>query len=166
MLCKYLDQGLFPADPEGLPPCAREELRIPLLDERCGPNAAKFRRRIARVGADDPGRSEEAKTKCGIFPHSTSTYAAECVIVRPKDGTVRIYQDYHDLHVLMKTDSGGQGDVQAISDRLRGLKYFPALDFAPEFFQVTIPVAEVYKHKTAFRNGAGSSGNTTVVGLD
>lgn len=33
MLCKYCDQGIFPVDPDRVSPCAREELRILMLEE-------------------------------------------------------------------------------------------------------------------------------------
>lgn len=129
MLVKYRDQGLFPADPKRVPPCAREELRIPLLEESCRPHAAKIRRRSPEEVRIIQAEVEKLE-KRGIIRPSTSTWAAECVTVRKKDGTVRICQDYRALNALMKTDSGGLGDVQAIFDRLRGSKYFSALDLA------------------------------------
>lgn len=121
MSCKYHDQGRFPADPKRVPSCAREELRIPLLEEICRLYAAKSRRRspeeVRIVLAE-----VEKLDKCGIIRPSTWTWAAEWVTVRKKDGTVRVCQDYRALNALKKTDSGGLGDFQAVFDRLRGSK--------------------------------------------
>lgn len=66
---------------------------------------------------------------------------------------MRVCQEYRALNALMKTDSGGLGDVRALIDRLLGSNYFSALDLASGFFQIAI--AEEDKHKTAFRDAAG-----------
>lgn len=99
MLCKYRDGWQFLANTKRVLLFAREDLRIPLLDERPRPHAAlltmtnKNRRRLPKeirtiqeeVG--NPGKS-------GLTRPSISTWATECVTVKNKDGILRVCHEY------------------------------------------------------------------------
>ena len=57
-------------------------------------------------------QSETARQfQTGAICRSTSAWAADCVLFRKKDGTARVYQDYRGLKPLLKSGSGGLGDI-------------------------------------------------------
>lgn len=95
------------------------ELRIPLIDEECAPIAAK-QQRFSPEEADAIQLEVKKLADRGIFCKSTSTWAARCVTVRKKDGTLRLCQDYRTLNSCMRTDSGGLGNTQEMLQRLGG----------------------------------------------
>ena len=70
-------------------------------------------------------------------------------MVRKKDGTARVCQDYRGLNTLPKSDSRGLGDIQSIFDGVKGASCFTLIDLASGFTQLEI--AEEDKHRTAFR---------------
>ena len=63
-------------------------------------------------------------------------------------------QDYRALNMLLKSDSGGLGDIQSIFDGMKGAGCFTSIDLASGFTQLEI--AEEDKHKTAFRDAHGT----------
>ena len=72
------------------------------------------------------------------------------ICVRRSRGTLRLCVDWRKLNALLKSDSGGLGDMQRIFDSLKGKSYFTQIDLASGFHQ--IPIAENDKEKTAFRD--------------
>ena len=84
---------------------------------------------------------------------SKSQYASLCHIVRKRDGTVRVLQDFRDYHALLKAQSGGLGDLLAIYDEMDQSAYFSCLDIVSGFLQLTIHEAD--RHLTAFRDAEG-----------
>ena len=92
-------------------------------------------------------------TERGIIRPSNSQWAAQVICVRKSDGTLRLCVDGRKLNALLKTDSGGLGDMQRIIAGLRGKSYFTQIDLASGFHQ--IPIAEKDKPKTAFRDADG-----------
>ena len=144
--------GLFPEDTKRVRACTMRELRIPLIDEECEPIAAK-QQRFSPEQADAIQREETQLTGAGITRSSPSAWAAQCVTVRKNDGTLRPCQDFRALKNLIKSDSGGLGDVQGIFQRLAGSTWFTSVDLASGFFQ--LPIAEPDRHKTAFRDAFG-----------
>ena len=91
--------------------------------------------------------------KSGAIVPSTSQYASCCHTVRKKDGTVRVIQDFRGLNALLKTQSGGLGDILTIHDEMGGSTCFTCLDLASGFLQLTIHEAD--RHLTAFRDAEG-----------
>ena len=81
----------------------------------------------------------------GIIRPSNSPWAAQCLCVKKKDGTLRLWIDWRALNVA---DSGGLCDIQIIFDGLKGKKFFTQIDLASIYYQVEI--AEQDKYKTAF----------------
>ena len=84
---------------------------------------------------------------------STSPWAAQCLRVEKKDGTLRLSIDWRALNKLLVSDSGGLGDMQSIFDGLKGKGYFTQLDLASWFHQISI--AEKNRFKTGFRDADG-----------
>ena len=75
------------------------------------------------------------------------------ICVRKSDGTLRLCVDRRKLNVVLKTDSGGLGDMHRIFAGLRGKSFFTQVDLASGFHQITI--AEKDRPKTAFRDADG-----------
>ena len=67
-----------------------------------------------------------------------------------QDGTVRVVQDFRGINALLKSQSGGLGDLQHIMDEMEGSKYFSSIDLASGFLQPEIH--EDDRHLTAFRD--------------
>ena len=88
-----------------------------------------------------------------IIRASVSHWAAQCLYVRKKDGTLRLCIDWRVLNKLLVSDGGGLGDMLTIFDELKGKRYFTQLDLASGFHQIEI--AEKDRHKTAFRDADG-----------
>ncbi|CAN0495502.1 unnamed protein product, partial [Laminaria digitata] len=103
--------GLFPEDPKRVRSCTVSELRISLIDEECTPIAAKQQRFLPEE-ADAVQLEVKKLADRGIIRKSTFSWAARCVTVRKKDGTLRLCQDYRALNSCMRTDSGGLGNIQ------------------------------------------------------
>ena len=84
----------------------------------------------------------------GIIKKSSSPWAFFIVVVRTKDGTVRICVDYHRLNDITRKDAHSLPRIEDIFDALRGSKYFSTLYLASGYHQVS--VAKEDKEKTAF----------------
>lgn len=89
----------------------------------------------------------------GIIRESASAYAAPIVIVRKKNGDLRMCIDYRGLNAKTHFDAYPLPRIEEALDVLRGAKYFCSLDLAHGYYQV--PVAEEDIPKTAFRSGTG-----------
>uniref|UniRef100_A0AC34FIH0 Reverse transcriptase n=1 Tax=Panagrolaimus sp. ES5 TaxID=591445 RepID=A0AC34FIH0_9BILA len=79
---------------------------------------------------------------------SSSEWNSPLVLVRKKDGTVRICVDYRKLNDITKKDAYPLPNQDALLMNLKGKKIFTALDMVSGYFQ--IPMAAADKHKTAF----------------
>ena len=86
----------------------------------------------------------------GIIRPSNSPWAAQCLCVKKKEGTLRLCIDWRALNEQLVANSGGLGDIQTIFDGLKGKKLFTQIDLASGYHQVEI--AEKDKYKTAFRD--------------
>ena len=64
---------------------------------------------------------------------STSSWAANCVVVRKKDIAAMGFQDCRALNTLLKSDRGGLGDIQSIFDGVKGASCFASIDLASGF---------------------------------
>ena len=153
MLREYRDRGLFPANPKVVPACHGAKLRLPLTRKDCTPYAAKQ----PRYSPEEEAMIQREVTKqfqTGAIRRSTSAWAANCVVVRMKDGTARVCEDYWGLYPLLKSDSGCLGDIQSIFDGMKAASCFTSIDLASGFTQLEI--AEEEKHKTVFRDAHGT----------
>lgn len=89
----------------------------------------------------------------GIIRESSSPYAAPIVLVKKKDGKLRICVDYRRLNAKTHKDAYPLPRIDEALDVLKGAKYFCSLDLAHGFNQ--LPVKESDVEKTAFRTGTG-----------
>ena len=81
--------GLFPEDPKLVTSCPIRELRIPLIDSHSSPIAVK-QQRFSPEQTGAIRRKVELFSKRHISRTSTSAWAARCVTMPEKDGTLRL----------------------------------------------------------------------------
>ncbi|KAK3703901.1 hypothetical protein QZH41_009140 [Actinostola sp. cb2023] len=89
----------------------------------------------------------------GIIRESSSPYASPIVLVRKKDGKLRLCVDYRLLNAKTHKDAYPLPHIDEALDVLKGAKYFCSLDLAHGFNQ--LPMRESDIEKTAFRTGTG-----------
>lgn len=112
---------------------------IRLADER------PFHERSRRlVPADDVRSHIQKLLAAGIIKESTSPYASPIVVVRKKDGTIRMCIDYRTLNSRTIPD---QYTTPRIDERT-GSKWFSCLDLRSSYYQIAMK--EEDKEKTAF----------------
>ena len=75
------------------------------------------------------------------------------MLVRKKDGTVRISVDYRKLNQIKKKDAPPLPRIDDLFDTLSGSKYFRKLDCSSGYHQVE--VAQADQEKTAFAASFG-----------
>ena len=95
----------------------------------------------------------EKSLKQGIIKRSSSPYASAVVLVRKRDGKLRLCIDYRALNAKTHRDAYPLPRIEEALDALKGAKYFCSLDLAHGFHQV--PMAKDDREKTAFRVGTG-----------
>lgn len=118
---------------------------IPLLDH------APIRQRYRRI---PPSDYEAVKShihqllEANVIRESCSPYASPIVIVRKKDGSLRLCVDYRQLNNRTRRDSFPLPRIEESLDALCGARWFSTMDLASGYNQV--PVAEADRMKTAF----------------
>lgn len=89
----------------------------------------------------------------GIIRESTSPWSFPIVVVRKKNGDLRLCIDYRQLNIVTKRPVFPIPDCNEIFDTLGGSKFFSCLDLSQGYHQV--PMAERDKCKTAFAVKSG-----------
>ncbi|PIK38887.1 hypothetical protein BSL78_24289 [Apostichopus japonicus] len=89
----------------------------------------------------------------GIIRESSSPYASPVVVVRKKDGGMRLCVDYRALNNKTRKDAYPLPRIEEALDAIGGAKYFCTLDLAHGYHQVQMHESDV--EKTAFRSGTG-----------
>lgn len=118
---------------------------IPLIDE------TPVRQRYRRI---PPSEYELVKTHISqlldsqVIRESCSPYASPVVLVKKKDGSLRMCVDYRQLNAKTRKDSFPLPRIEETLDSLTGSRWFTTLDLASGYNQV--PVAESDRYKTAF----------------
>lgn len=131
--------------------CATEvQHRIPLSDN------IPFKERHRRI---PPAEYEEVRQHLhemldgGIIRRSYSPYASPVVLVRKKDGSLRLCVDYRKLNAKTIKDSYALPRIEETLDALTGACWFSSLDLKSGYWQMEI--AEEDRHKTAFTTPLG-----------
>uniref|UniRef100_A0A671U0X9 Gypsy retrotransposon integrase-like protein 1 n=1 Tax=Sparus aurata TaxID=8175 RepID=A0A671U0X9_SPAAU len=118
---------------------------IPLLD------SVPIRQRYRRI---PPSDYDEVRAHIRqlldsqVIRESCSPYASPIVLVRKKDGTLRLCVDYRLLNGKTRKDAFPLPRIEESLDALSGAQWFSTIDLASGYHQV--PVTEQDKVKTAF----------------
>ncbi|XP_050046366.1 uncharacterized protein [Dermacentor andersoni] len=91
--------------------------------------------------------------KLGIIEKSKSAYQAPIVVVKKKDGTVRLCIDFRKLIQILVPDCEPIPRAELMFARLTGSHYFSKFDFTKGYWQV--PMAPESKEATAFSCDSG-----------
>ncbi|XP_075454672.1 uncharacterized protein LOC142493868 [Ascaphus truei] len=114
-------------------------------------DATPFRERSRRLASKDAdevrGLIDEMKT-AGIVRESRSPYASPIVVVRKKNGTVRLCVDYRTLNNRTIPDQYTLPRIEDLLNALTGSKWFSVLDLRSGYYQV--PMGPEDQEKTAF----------------
>nr|XP_055029293.1 uncharacterized protein LOC129418561 [Misgurnus anguillicaudatus] len=118
---------------------------IPLFDE------VPVRQRYRRI---PPSEYEVVKAhinqllEARIIRESCSPYASPIVLVKKKDGSLRMCVDYRHLNSKTRKDAFPLPRIEETLDSLAGACWFSTMDLASGYNQV--PISEVDRPKTAF----------------
>ena len=85
----------------------------------------------------------------GVIVESFSPYASQIVVVKKKDGKLRICCDFRPLNKKTIKDSFPLPNITESLESLGGAKFFSSLDLTQGYMQVALD--ENDRHKTAFR---------------
>ena len=88
-----------------------------------------------------------------VIVESHSPYAAPVVLVRKKDGSLRLCVDYRRLNLKTVGDAYPLPRIQKSLDALVGAQYFSTLDLARGYRQISMDPRD--QHKTAFTTPFG-----------
>ncbi|CAD6199495.1 unnamed protein product [Caenorhabditis auriculariae] len=89
----------------------------------------------------------------GVAEPSSSPYASPVVLVKKKDGTIRVCIDYREINKVIKQDSYPLPKMDSIVQDLGGNRFFSTLDLLAGYWQ--IPLTEKAKEVTAFTTSEG-----------
>lgn len=118
---------------------------IPLLDD------VPVRQRYRRI---PPSEYEVVKAHINtlleskVIRESCSPFASPIVLVKKKDGSLRLCVDYRQLNAKTRKDAFPLPRIEESLDSLTGARWFSTLDLASGYNQV--PVSEQDRPKTAF----------------
>lgn len=86
--------------------------------------------------------------KAQVIRESCSPFASPIVLVKKKDGSLRLCVDYRQLNAKTRKDAFLLPRIEESLDALAGARWFSTMDLASGYNQV--PVTERDKVKTAF----------------
>ena len=89
----------------------------------------------------------------GVIEPSETPWSSPIVLVKKKDGSVRVCIDYRRLNEVTVKDAHPLPRIEDNLDSLAGSQFFSTLDLASGYWQVE--VAEEDRPKTAFSTGRG-----------
>lgn len=84
---------------------------------------------------------------------SSSEWASPVVLVKKKDGTLRLCIDYRELNKIIRQDSYPLPKIDAVLQCLSGKKFFSTMDLASGYWQIRL--SEDAKRKSAFTTSEG-----------
>ena len=119
--------------------------KIELEDER------PFKQRYRHI---PPSMFEEVRShlhqllRCGIIRKSHSPWSSNVVLVKKKNGSLRICVDYRQLNNKTKKDAYSLPRIEDILDCLAGNKFFSTIDMKSGYHQVEILKAHMKEQRS------------------
>ena len=110
-------------------------------------------RRVPFALRQELAKQLEKMQEEGVIQPSSSPWASAIVLVRKKDGGLRICADYRQLNSVTKLDTFPLPRIDDLLDQLGSAKYFTTLDLAARYWQIR--VADDSVEKTAFVTPGG-----------
>lgn len=104
--------------------------------------------RLPHAHRETVQREIEEMLEAGIIEPSQSEWSAPIVLVKKKDGTLRLCVDYRRLNSVSKSDVYPMPRIDDLIDQLGKVRYLTTLDLTRGYWQV--PVVADARHKTAF----------------
>ena len=95
----------------------------------------------------------EEMERSGIIEPSKSDWSAPIVVVKKKDGNIRLCVDYRRMNAVTPVDAYPMPRTDELIDKLGKAKYITTLDLARGYWQV--PMRDEDKAKTAFTTPKG-----------
>ena len=142
-------QDIFSTNDTDIGNCNKVKHRIDLIN----PTPFKQKhRRIPPSMIEDVRQHIEQLLAGGVIRPSMSPFTSNVVLVRKKNGKLRLCVDYRMLNERTVKDSYALPRTEEIFDCLHGAKYFTTLDMKSGYHQVE--VEETHKERTAFTVGA------------
>jgi hypothetical protein len=142
-------QEIFAKNDNDIGHCDRVKHRIDLIDDT---PFKQPHRRIPPAMVDEVREHLENLLSSGIIRKSKSPFASNIVLVRKKNGKLRMCVDYRMLNKKSVKDSYALPRVEEVFDVLKGSTLFSTIDQKSGYFQVDIE--ETHKERTAFTAGA------------
>ena len=105
-------------------------------------------RRVPFAVRREVARQLQHMQEDGVIQPSSSPWASAIVLVRKKDGSLRICVDYRRLNSVTKPDTFPLPRIDDLLDQLGSAEYFTTLDLAAGYWQIR--VADDSIEKTAF----------------
>ena len=150
LLHEYRD--VFPTDlPAGLPPTRSVDHRIELKPGSAPTNRPTHR--MSPTEQDEVKKQIDQLAESGFIRPSKSPFGAPLLLVKKKDGTMRMCIDYRALNDITIKNSYPLPRIDELFDRLQGAKIFTKIDLRNGYHQIRIYSADV--EKTAFRSRYG-----------
>ena len=141
-------QDIFSKNETDIGHCDKIKHRIDLTDE------VPFKqphRRIPPSMIDEVRQHLEQLLASGVIRKSKSPWCSNVVLVRKKNGKLRMCVDYRMLNKRTVKDSYALPRIEEVFDVLHGAKVFSSLDMKSGYHQVELE--EEHKERTAFTVG-------------
>lgn len=111
-------------------------------------------RRVSPADFNDLKRHLQDLLAAGVIEESASPYASPIVLVRKKNGDLRMVVDYRRLNNLTKKDAYPLPRIEETFTLLSGSKWFTVLDLKSGFYQLEVEPSD--RPKTAFTTPFGT----------
>ena len=144
LLVRY--QDVFSLNDDDIGHCDLLEHRIHLTDDI---PIKQPDRRVTPQLVPEIKRQLQAWLRDGVIQQSTSPYASQMVIIRKKDGKIRLCVDYRALNQKTVRDAFPLPRITETLESLKGARYFICLDLTQGYLQIGVHKDD--REKTAFR---------------
>jgi hypothetical protein len=144
-------RSIFSTSDTDIGQCDKIKHRIDLLPGYETPFKQRHRR-IPPMMIEEVRQHLDQLLASGIIRKSKSPWASNVVLVRKKNGKLRMCVDYRMLNDRSVKDAYALPRIEEVFDILKGSKYFSTIDMKAGYHQVEIE--DSHKERTAFTVGS------------